>query len=140
MPFIFHCQNREHIFKLIDLQYPLTKTIASLPSLDHDKEVIVGVEVAELVVAPEREPEVGAEVELAVVPQVRGQRHLYSVQYSVQYSGARAAAPPPAAAGRSAAARPRPGSSTSPSRCPAADPRSSSGTCPDGWCMSGKDR
>ena len=86
MPFIFHCQNREHIFKLIDLQYPLTKTIASLPPLDHDKEVIVGVEVAELVVAPEREPEVGAEVELAVVPQVRGQRHLYSVQYSVQCS------------------------------------------------------
>ena len=31
---------------------------------------------AELVVAPEREPEVGAEVELAVVPQVGGQRHL----------------------------------------------------------------
>ena len=24
LPFIFHCQNREHIFKLIDLQYPLT--------------------------------------------------------------------------------------------------------------------
>ena len=70
------CQNREHIFKLIDLQYPLTKTIASLPPLDHDEKVIVGVEVAELVVAPEREPEVGAEVELAVVPQVRGQRHL----------------------------------------------------------------
>ena len=45
--------------------------------LYHNQEVVIRIKMAELIVAFQRQPEVGSEVQFPILFQVHGQRHLY---------------------------------------------------------------